>query len=270
MFDKNLVINSAKNKFSGELLDIVLKQIDVYFELVDSNFGYINNYKIGDDVYLNSNHLLHGIGKHVDLLELFSNRGIVSQDFFGDDSNHAFCYTSAFWNVKGDISLREFIKNYSGIVAKVKDKYVQVPYGGLDEFVFKMKDVDHWLWTAESSMEIRFMPSLARDINQVGFIINMESELAKKLRENSVFKDNFNRDYAFEFVSEKARNKFLEEGFVADFFQRADYLIFGVPKCCIEGIIVGREVENNIQYLAAIKNLFKSSYICNLDGKVIY
>ena len=266
---KDLIILNAKKKFSGELLEIVLKQIDVYFELAESGYKIENKYTIGDNVVLNKNHLLHGIGKHTDILEKIASRGIVSQDYFGDSSNHAFCYESAFWTVGGDITLKEFVENYSGIVAKVNDDYWQVPYGKLDEFVEILKNVDHWLWTAESSMEIRFMPSLAKNINQVGFILNMENELSKELRKNSIFKGAFNKEFVLEFVGEKAKDKFLNEGFTADFFQRSDYLIFGVPRCCIEGIIVGREVENDKDKLVLLKNLFYDCYICNLDGKVI-
>ena len=53
------------------------------------------------------------------------------------------------------------------------------------------------------------------------------------------------------------------------FFARADYIIFGLPKNCIEGILVGRLVEKNNDYLNQIKKLFTDCYICNLDGKVI-
>ena len=267
--NKELIIEIAKNKFKGELLETVLNQINTYFELKDSRYVVHKKYNLNDDVILNENHLLHGIGKHLDIINCFADRGIISQDFLGDDSNHAFCYTSAFWNVKKDISLKEYIKNYSGGIAKVNHEYIQVPYGKLDEFVENVKDIDHWLWTAESSMEIRFMPSLARNINQIGFIVNMENELCQKLRVNSVFKSNFNNEYSYEFVSGKTKEKFLKEGFCADFFQRADYLIFGVPQNVIEGIIVGRIVENNQDYLNRLKSLFPNCYICNLDGKVI-
>ena len=270
MIDRELVIENSKKKFNGELLDIVLKQIDNYCKLEDSNYKVSSNYNIGDMVYLKKDHLLHGIGTNIKYLDVMAKRGIVSQDYFGDCSNHAFCYESAFWIVKENISLGEYIKNYSGMVAKVKDEYIQVPYGSLDSFVEKMKEVDHWLWTAESSMEIRFMPSLARNINQVGFIINMENNLAKELRKNSVFKDYFNKEYAFEFIGERAKDKFKEEGFTSDFFLRADYLIFGVPRCLIEGIVVGREVESNLNYLKQLKDLFEDCYICNLEGRVIY
>ena len=267
--DKNLIIENAKKKFNGELLEIVIKQIEDYFELAESNYIAKNNYQINDKVLLNKNHLLHGIGKHVDIINTFANRGIVSQDYFEEASDHAFCYESAFWSVLGDISLKEYIENYSGIVAKVNREYWQVPYGKLDEFVERMKEVDHWLWTAESSMEIRFMPSLARDINQIGFILNTENEIAQRLKKNSVFKEHFDREYAMEFVDEKSKEKFMTDGFTADFFERADYIIFGLPKNCIEGILVGRQVEQNDKHLETLKKLFPNSYICNLDGVVI-
>lgn len=267
--NKISILENAKRKFNGELLDIVLNQIDDYFKLANSNYKVKNNYQINDKVLLNENHLLHGIGKHVDIINVFAERGIVSQDYFEDASDHAFCYESAFWNVKGNISLEEYIKNYSGIVAKVNNKYWQVPYGRLDEFVEKMKEVEHWLWTAESSMEIRFMPSLARNINQIGFILNTENEIAQRLKKNSVFKEPFNKDYAMQFVNDMAKEKFMTDGFTADFFERADYIIFGLPKNCIEGIIVGRQVEHNENHLETLKTLFPNSYICNLDGVVI-
>lgn len=267
--NKELIIENAKTKFTGELLEIVLKQIDEYFLLKDSSYQIKHNYNINDKVILNENHLLHGIGKHNDLIELFGERGITSPDFFDTNTDHAFCYTAAFWNVTGEISLQEYIENYSGIIANVNDEYWQVPYKKLDEFVEVLKEVDHWKWSAESSMEIRFMPSLAKDINQIGFIVNTENELCKQLRKNSVFKEPFNQEYAYEFVSGKAKEKFLKDGFIDDFFLRADYIIFGLPKNTIEGILVGRVVEHNQEHINRLKNLFPNCYICNLDGIVI-
>lgn len=267
--NKQIIIENAKKYFKNELLNIVINQIEKFFEVYNSDYQVNHDYKIGDNVNLSPNHLLHGIGTHSDVLEIISKRGIVSQDYFDECSNHAFCYESAFWTVNKEISLQDYVKNYSGMVVKYNDQYVQVPYGNLDAFVEKMRNIDHWLWTSESSMEIRFMPSLARDINQVGFILNLNDEIGKSLRNNSVFKDTFNKDYAFEFVSEGAKEKFMNTGFVDDFFYRADYIIFGIPINYFEGILVGREVENDQKYLSRLKELFPRCYICNLDGKVI-
>ena len=67
----------------------------------------------------------------------------------------------------------EDVKHYC---VKYNGKYEMVPYGQLDKFVEKMRKIPHWSWEAESSMEIRFMPSLARDINEIGFILNLNNE----------------------------------------------------------------------------------------------
>lgn len=77
-------------------------------------------------------------------------------------------------------------------------------------------------------MEIRFMSLLARNINQIGFILNTENEIAQRLRKNSVFKENFNKEYVFEFVNSKSKEKFSKDGFTMDCFKCADYLIFGL------------------------------------------
>ena len=267
--NKEYIINNIKKRFSDELLDIVLKQVDNYFELAESNYEIENKYNIGDEVILNKNHLLHGIRDKVDLLDVFSERGIISNDYLVDEvSSHALIYNSGFWSVKNEISLKEFVINYSGMIAKYEDKWEQVPYKKLDEFVEKMRNSNAWLWTAESSMEIRFMPSLAKDSNQVAFILNTSNPLATKLKENSIFKNPKLDKYKYSFIHEKAIKDF-ENGFKLDAFERADYIIFGFPKNCIEGVLVGRLVENNQEYLDKIKELFPNCYICNLDGKVI-
>lgn len=267
--NKEPVISNVKNKFEGELLRIVLEQINNYFELAESNYMVKNKYQIGDLVILNKYHLLHGIRDKVDLLQMFSERGVVSNDYLVNEvSSHAFIYNSGFWSVKNVISLKDFVVNYSGMVAKYNGTWEQVPYKKLDEFVEKMRTSDAWSWTAESSMEIRFMPSLAKDNNQIAFIFNVSHPLATKLKENSIFKNEKLNKYRYSFVHEKAIKDF-ENGFKLDAFERADYIIFGIPKNCIEGILVGRLIEKDHEYLNKIKNLFPNCYICNLDGKII-
>ena len=44
--DKNLIIENAKKNFNGELLEIVIKQIEDYFELAESNYVAQKNYQI--------------------------------------------------------------------------------------------------------------------------------------------------------------------------------------------------------------------------------
>ena len=173
------------------------------------------------------------------------------------------------WRVKENISLGEYIKNYSGIIAKYNNINKQVPYGKLDEFVEKMKDIDHWLWKSESAMEIRFMPSLARDINQVGFILNLGAVEAQKLIKNDINGANYNKNISNYFIKKDLKKQNFFNNKDNTFLERASYVIFGINKCFIEGIIVGRKYEKDNTKLEEIKQLFPSCYICNLNGKVI-
>ena len=55
-----------------------------------------------------------------------------------------------------------------------------------------------------------------------------------------------------------------------DFFtDRESAILFGLPSNLIEGILVGREYEKNINILQEIKKYLPNCYICNLDGLVI-
>ena len=45
--------------------------------------------------------------------------------------------------------------------------------------------------------------------------------------------------------------------------------MFGLPSKLIEGILVGRKLENDKYSLNYIKKKLPDCYICNLDGKVI-
>ena len=53
------------------------------------------------------------------------------------------------------------------------------------------------------------------------------------------------------------------------FIERESHVVYGVPKCFVEGILVNREYEQNKEKLEIIKKAFPNAYICNLDGKVI-
>jgi len=258
----------SKKLYRGKTKNIVDKQIDLFFEIEEKVKVKKHKYKIGDKVILNKNNYLHGIGNNVDNINFIAEKGILSKESTGLFGNHAFRFVVGLWKVKGKISLEEYIENYSGIVAHVNNKNWQVPYKKLDEFVETLKNVDHWKWDAVSSMEIRFMPSLARDINQVGFILNLGSEDGKKLLENDINGINFNKDISKNFLKSDLRKNFFNNK-DNDFLERASYIIFGINKCFIEGIVVGRNYENDKTKLELLKKLFPNAYISNLDGIVV-
>ena len=259
----------ASKKYDGEIKKLVDSQIDKFFEIETSNFKLERpQYKIGDDVRMSTYHFLHGIGKNSDIANFIAKHGILSKEATGDMGNHAFQFVVGLWRVKEDIALKDYIKNYSGMIVTYDDKIEQVPYKKLDDFVEKMRNVDHWLWKAESSMEIRFMPSLARDINQIGFILNLNSKEGQSLLANDINAINFDKQTSDNFIRSDLKGNFFNNK-DNTFLNRASYIIFGLNKCFIEGIIVGRIVENDQVLLQQLKGLFPECYICNLDGKVI-
>lgn len=258
----------SKKLYRGKTKNIVDKQIDLFFEIEENVKVKKHKYKVGDKVILNKNNYLHGIGNNVDNINFIAEKGILSKESTGLFGNHAFRFVVGLWRVKNKISLEEYIENYSGIVAHVNNKNWQVPYKKLDEFVETLKTVDHWKWEAVSSMEIRFMPSLARNINQIGFILNLDNEYGRKLLKNDINSINFNKDISKNFLRNDLKKDFFTNK-DNDFLDRASYVIFGINKCFIEGIIVGRDYETNKDKLQSLKELFPNVYISNLDGKVI-
>jgi len=262
--------NTRKRYKNSKVKKIIEEQIKTFFEIEYSEFKLKRpTYEIGDDVVLNKNHYLHGISRNSRAVDFVAKNGIISKDAVtGEKGNHAFSFCSGFWRVKKEIPLKEYIINYSGMDVRYEDKNYLVPYGKLDEFVEKMKKENHWLWEAISSMEIRFMPSLARDINQYGFILNISSKEAKRLTKNDVNAKEYDKNIAKYFgvmFKEKDKEKIKQNTFA----NRASYVIFGMNKCFIEGVLVGRKVEKDENLLKELKEKFPECYICNLDGKVI-
>lgn len=261
---------NCHKKFKFKVRKVVDEQIETFFEIEKSNFKLEkHNYKVGDDVILNKYHYLHGVSKNDEAINFVSEYGIISKDAVtGDKTKHAFSFVSGFWLVSDEIKLHDYIINYSGMDVRFEDTNLLVPYGKLDQFVEDMRNTDHWLWEGISSMEIRFMPSLARDINQYGFILNVSSDQAKKLIKNNVNDNGYNRNISKHFANifkEKDEKKIK----TWTFKNRASYVIFGLNRCFIEGVLVGRRVENDKTLLKELKEKFPNCYICNLDGKVI-
>ena len=50
---------------------------------------------------------------------------------------------------------------------------------------------------------------------------------------------------------------------------RESAIMFGLPARLIEGVLVGRKLENDKKSIDYIKSKLPDCYICNLDGKVI-
>ena len=113
------------------------------------------------------------------------------------------------------------------------------------------------------------MPSLASDKTQIAFILNMESDYAKKLAYADVFNKEFKEDVLKYFCVENFMNKLLNREITPITTDRESAIMFGLPSTLIEGVLVGRKVEQDEEKLNYIKTKLPNCYICNLDGIVI-
>ena len=148
-------------------------------------------------------------------------------------------------------------------------KLFLVPYKHLDDAIEQLRNLKFWMWSSEQTKEIRFMPNLAKDDPnvQIAFIMNVDN--ADKLIFNDIFNLNFDKSVLKQFVQEFFINDFIY-GKRDDFTtNRESAIIFGIPSCFIEGILVGRIIEKDESKLDKLKNIFNDCYICNLDGKVV-
>lgn len=262
--------NLAEKQFKDKTLEIVNKQIDDFYQLSEQTFKN-TKYKLGDSVVLTPNTYLHGFGDNLEILDLHAKRGLINKDYELGSSKHFAHHVVSLWHIKKKIKLGTYIVNYSGMSVRYNDKYEMVPYGQLDKFIEKMRNVPHWLWEAESSMEIRFMPSLARDKNQLAFIINGRDKNLQTYFSNNLINDDFDFEIAkdfFNFKNEESMEKYKNNRSSGD-KGRCAYVVFAIPKTLFEGVLVGRKFEKNKKILKHIKEKLPNCYICNLDGKVI-
>lgn len=254
------------------------EQVDNYLKL--KNLKIVRpNYKIGDLVKLKKGMFMRGEGAIVKLsdekLEFISDNGFLSPDIilnYNPNQKTPLCIP--VWNIQNDMLLKDYIELYSGCTLRVgrkneNSKTFLVPYRNLDDAIEQLRNLNFWKWSSEQTKEIRFMPNLAKDDSnvQIAFIMNVDK--AGKLIENDIYNLEFDKSVLEQFIQEFFINDFIY-GKRDDFTtNRESAIIFGIPSCFIEGILVGRIIEKDESKIEKLKNIFNDCYICNLDGKVI-
>lgn len=282
MYSKDKYLADINERFSGKTRDLLVEQVELFFQniLVDKN-----KYDVGEDVYLKRGTFIHGLGGSPDSYNSFKifdyvcDNGFIGGDFNGRPTVKIL-NSVGMWNIKNDMYLKDYIELYSGVTVKYRvgdrergltDYYELVPYKKMeDRFIELNNDFDVWQWSAEQTKEVRFLPSLFSDINQIAFILNMDSDYSKKLAKHDVWNPDYRtEDVMKDFCSKYFLPEMLEGNFNAATTDRESAIMFGLPASLIEGVFVGRKIENDIESLNYIKSKLPDCYICNLDGKVI-
>lgn len=252
---------------------------------INNFFNYLNftlpphNYKIGDNVYLKKGTLLHGIYKNLDGLKEIVKNGLISS-WFIDGRLSKYPSSIGVWNLKQDCFLKDYIDFYSGgtiMYCEIFDNDRQnktqvIPYSKMKNINVIANSINCHMWLLEQTKEARFMPSLAKNNVQIGIIFNGNNKYSKILLNGDILNPNIINDKDVkEFINPKYYEKFINDRKHKDdfFTDRESAIIFGIPSNFIEGILVGKNYEQNTKILEEIKQLLPNAYICNLDGKII-
>ena len=277
--NKEKYINDINSRFNNKTKDILLNQVELFY---DNNSSIEKTkYNIGDDVKLTKGTFIHGIFGELNNFNFTIENGFISTDFTSEPRPNKICNSVGMWNIQEDILLKDYINQYSGFTISYSigrgpsSKTISklVPYHKFDEVTEKINNEEEiWNYWGEQTKEVRFLPSLVSNKRQIAFILNMDSDYAKKLLYNDVWNLDFDEETLTPFLNDKYIEKFINEDRInknAATTDRESAIMFGLPARLIEGIFVGRKIENNKEALNYIKSKLPDCYICNLDGKVI-
>ena len=267
------------NRFEGKAKDILLEQLDLFYD--DNQVININRYSIGDDVLLKKGTFMHGIFGELENFDFTVDNGFVAVDFTDSVRSNKICNSVGMWNIQEDMMLKDYINLYSGFTiccsvgrgpeAKIRSELI--PYHKFDEYTERINnEEDVWSYWGDQTKEVRFIPSLVSNKRQIAFILNMESDYAKKLAYNDVWNLAFDREVLTPFLDYRYVDKFIDDERFnknANTTDRESAIMFGLPTSLIEGVFVGRKIESDVNALKHIKDRLPNCYICNLDGKVI-
>ena len=106
MTNREKYIEYANNTFDGKSRELVLKQIDLFYN--DNITMSKHNYKIGDDVKLKKGTFMHGIPGLLDNFDWIIENGFVAIDFTGNsEGKNKIKNSIGMWNIKEDILLKD-------------------------------------------------------------------------------------------------------------------------------------------------------------------
>ena len=274
---KEEYLHKAESKFTGEALDIVKEQIELFYQ---DNTVEKTKYNIGDDVFLKKGTFMHGIFGELDNFDYTIQNGFISTDFTDEARSNKICNSVGFWNIQEDLLLKDYINEYSGFTItytigrgpEAKQVSELIPYHKFDEVTEIINNDDSiWTYWGDKTKEVSFIPSLVSNKRQISFILNMDNEYAKRLAHNDIWNPDIDYDILEPFLDYRYYPKFKDERLnkTKATTDRESAIMFGLPSSLIEGVFVGRKIENNKESLDYIKSKLPDCYICNLDGKVI-
>lgn len=279
MLNKETFVNYVHENFIGKAKEILLDQINLFYDDVQEIEK--NKYNVNDAVKLKQGTFLHGISGELENFNFTIEHGFISTDFTVNKNINKIKNSVGFWNIQSDTLLADYINNYSGFTIsyligrgpEAKTISELIPFHKFDEITEQLNnDENVWSYSGEQTKEVRFIPSLVSNKRQIAFILNMESDYAKKLAYNDVWNLDFDEEILTQFLDYRYKEKFINndrKNRNAITTDRESAIMFGLPISLVEGVLIGRKFEANQEALEHIKSKLPNCYICNLDGKVV-
>lgn len=275
--NKEKYIEYTKNTFQGKALELVLNNIELFYK---NEKIKKKKYHVGEEVKLKKGTYMHGIPGLLDNFNWIVENGFISNDFTEENIQNKIRHSIGMWVIQKDCLLQDYIKEYSGFTITYtigrgpgsKEVTKLIPYHKFDEETEKINDDENiWMYWGDQTKEIRFMPSLVSNKRQIAFILNMESDYAKEMIKKDVWNIELAEEELKEFLDYRYYENFLKERVnrTAQTTDRESAIIFGLPSSLIEGVLVGRKLEQDKESLKHIKEKLPDCYICNIDGKII-
>lgn len=279
MNDKQKYLNDIEKRFTGKTKEILINQVNLFY--LDNQKITKTKYKIGEDVRLTKGTFIHGIFGGLENFDFTVNNGFIAVDFTDEPRANKICNSVGMWNIQEDMFLKDYINQYSGFTITYsigrgpgsKTESMLIPYHKFDEITEAINDDEEiWMYWGDKTKEVSFIPSLVSNKRQIAFILNMDSDYAKKMAYNDVWNLDFDAETLKPFLDYRYEEKFINQDRInrdASTTDRESAIMFGLPSTLIEGVFVGRKIEQDKEALDHIKSKLPDCYICNLDGKVI-
>ena len=267
-------------KYTGKTKDLLFKSVELFYR--NSINIKKNKYNIGEDVSLKKGTFLHGLREGFNGFDWIVDSGFISTDFSEETEKglNKIKNSVGVWNIKEDMLLKDYINEYSGFTItytlgrgpEAKKVSELISYHKFDEVTEELNDRDDvYIWWGDKTKEVTYLPSLVANKSQIGFILNMDSDYGKELSYLDVWNTELDEGDIEDFLDYRYYPEFIKLRFNKDASStdRESAIMFGITPRLIEGVLVGRKIENDKEKLNYIKSKLPDCYICNLDGKVI-
>jgi len=272
--EKNINLIKKYFRFSQNVQNIFIKQITNVCKENNSKKNFTHNYKIGDDVLLNKETLLHGTRVDVKELEKIKKTGLIAPEFFKPINKYKKKpWVVEFWKTDKKILLKDFIDIYCGVTIEVKNnkgaisKRIITSVNKIEEELLNLDDYRDYI--IYQNQEQRFMPNKFNKTPTMAFIVNDIPSRSEVLK-NNIFSQEFDKKIVKKLLPKWYYKKYIiNQEYDNNETTREKAILYGIPSSFIDGILVNTELENNENELNQIKKYFPNCYICNIDGKVI-